>query len=93
MKKDRIRWLFAIGLLGLLGFSSCSPRLRPRRTASRDLDSIRVVPLPAPDTGTRLRPLPFPGDMPPAKLMYGVPPGQFKKIDLAHKESTKKESR
>ena len=86
MKKDRIRWLFAIGLLGLLGFSSCSPRLRPRRTASRDLDSIRVVPLPAPDTGTRLRPLPFPGDMPPAKLMYGVPPARFEKMEAPEKQ-------
>ena len=93
MKKDRIRWLFAIGLLGLLGFSSCSPRLRPRRASSLDLDSIRVVPIP--DTSTLFRPLPNPnpGDMPPAKLMYGVPPGQFKKIDLENKESTKKDSR
>ena len=93
MKKERIRWLFAIGLLGLLGFSSCSPRLRPRRTVSMDLDSIRVVPLPAPDTGTRLRPLPFPGDMPPVKLMYGVPPDQFKVIELKNKELSKTEMR
>ena len=34
MKKDRIIKMLAIGLLGLLGFSSCSPRLRPRRTSS-----------------------------------------------------------
>lgn len=46
-----------------------------------------------PGYGDAPPPLPFPGDMPPAKLMYGVPPGQFKKIDLENKESTKKESR
>ena len=31
MKKDRIRWMLAVGLLGLLGFSSCSPKIRTRR--------------------------------------------------------------
>lgn len=93
MKKDRIRWLFAIGLLGLLGFSSCSPRLRPRRASSSDLDSVRVIPIP--DTSGFFRPLPNPGpgDMPPAKLMYGVPSGQFKRIDLENKELNKTEKR
>ena len=93
MKKDRIRWLFAIGLLGLLGFSSCSPRLRPRRASTSDLDSVRVIPIP--DTSGFFRPLPNPnpGDMPPAKLMYGVPPGQFKRIDLENKETNKTEKR
>ena len=90
MKKDRLLWTLAIGLLGLLGFSSCSPKLRPRRPVPWIPDSVRVIV--APDTGG-IRPLPNPnpGDMPPAKLMYGVPPGRYQRIDLNNPESTKTE--
>ena len=42
MKKDRLLWTLAIGLLGLLGFSSCSPKLRPRRPVPGIPDSVRV---------------------------------------------------
>ena len=93
MKKDRIIWLFAIGLLGLLGFSSCSPRIRQRRLASRNLDHVRVIPVP--DSSRLFRPLPNPnpGDMPPVKLMYGVPPGQYKVIELKNKELSKTETK
>ena len=81
MRKDRIRWMFAIGLLGLLGFSSCSPRLRPRRSVKAVVDTVRVIV--DPDTARFIKPLPNPGDMPPAKLMYGVPPARYelKRID------------
>ena len=53
-------------------------------------DSVRVIF--APDSGG-IRPLPNPnpGDMPPAKLMYGVPPGRYQRIDLNNPESTKTE--
>ena len=78
MKKDRIIRLFAIGLLGLLGFSSCSPRLRPRRTVE-PLDTLKVD---LPDT---VRIKPNPGDM-PIKLMYGVPPTRFEKMEVPDKQ-------
>ena len=81
MKKDRLIWMLAVGLLGLLGFSSCSPKLRPRRSVKAQVDTIRVYV--DPDTARLIRPLPNPGDMPPAKLMYGVPPARYelKRID------------
>ena len=60
MKKDRIIKMLAIGLLGLLGFSSCSPRLRPLKTR------------PDPDA--------------PIKLMYGVPPARFERMEAPEKQ-------
>ena len=82
MKKDRLKWMFAIGLLSLLGFSSCSPRLRQRRPP-RDADTLTI--LPPPDT-VWVKPLPV--DDPPAKLMYGVPPARYevKSVGEANKE-------
>ena len=76
MKKDRLTWMLAIGLLGLLGFSSCSPKLRPRRGPKAVVDTIRVIV--SPDT-TLFNPMPNPdpGNFPPAKLMYGVPPARY----------------
>lgn len=74
MKKDRLIWMLAIGLLGLLGFSSCSPKLRPRRISKVKVDTVRVHV--DPDT-VRIKPLPNAGDLPPAKLMYGVPPARY----------------
>lgn len=81
MKKDRLIWMLAVGLLGLLGFNSCSPRLRARRSAKAVVDTVRVIV--DPDTARFIKPLPNPGDMPPAKLMYGVPPARYelKRID------------
>ena len=81
MKKDRISWLFAIGLLGLLGFSSCSPRLRPRRQVDR-VDTVKVLP---PDT-IRIRPNP---GREPIKLMYGVPPARFETMEAPEKQLKK----
>ena len=87
MKKDRIRWMLAVGLLGLLGFNSCSPRLRPRRSVKAVVDTVRVIV--DPDTARFIKPLPNPGDMPPAKLMYGVPPARFEPMQLPDKELNK----
>ena len=81
MKKDRIIGMLAIGLLGLLGFSSCSPRLRPRHQVDR-LDTIKVLP---PDT-IRIRPNP---GREPIKLMYGVPPVRFEKMEAPEKQLKK----
>ena len=78
MKKDRIRWLFAIGLLGLLGFSSCSPRLRPRRAAD-PVDTLKVFP---PVDTSIVKPRPDA----PIKLMYGVPPARFEKMEAPEKQ-------
>ena len=71
--------MFAAGLLCLLGFSSCSPKLRLRRTPKVTPDTIRVIPS-VPDT---VRVNPDPRDFPPVKLMYGVPPARYelKKVD------------
>ena len=77
MKKDRIRWMFAIGLLGLLGFTSCSPRLRPRRA----VDTADTLKLSLPDSIRVINP----GDA-PIKLMYGVPPVRFEKMQAPEKE-------
>lgn len=77
MKKDRIIGMLAIGLLGLLGFSSCSPRLRPRQMAG-PVDTLKVH---LPDTIIfRQNP-----DT-PIKLMYGVPPARFEKMEAPEKE-------
>ena len=78
MKKDRIRWLFALGLLGLLGFSSCSPRLRPRRAAD-PVDTLKVFP---PIDTIIVKPRPDA----PIKLMYGVPPARFEKMEAPEKQ-------
>jgi len=82
MKKDRLTWMFAIGLLGLLGFSSCSPKLRPRRISRVIADTVRVV-IPPDTANLGPMPNPDPGNFPPAKLMYGVPPARYelKKVD------------
>ena len=81
MKKDRIRCLFAIGLLGLLGFSSCSPRLRPRRAAD-SVDTLKVFP---PVDTIIVKPRPDA----PIKLMYGVPPARFEKMEAPEKQLKK----
>ena len=78
MKKDRLTWMLAVGLLGLLGFTSCSPRLRARRIVET-VDTLKVLP---PDT-IRIKPNPLD---PPIKLMYGVPPVRFEKMELPEKE-------
>ena len=78
MKKERIRWMLAIGLLGLLGFSSCSPRLRPRKVKDNAPDTLFV---PLPDTLKS-----NPGDLAPIKLMYGVPPTRFEQMQMPEKE-------
>ena len=79
MKKDRIIGLLAVALLGLLGFSSCSPKYRMRRVV-QEVDTLSVT-LP-PDT---LRIKPDPLD-PPIRLMYGVPPVRFERMELPEKE-------
>lgn len=79
MKKERITWLLAVGLLSVLGFSSCSPKLRMRKVVDPPVDTLKVVP---PDT---IRIIPGPPDT-PIKLMYGVPPVRFEKMELPEKE-------
>ena len=44
------------------------------------VDTVRVIV--DPDTARFIKPLPNPGDMPPAKLMYGVPPGRFETLKV-----------
>jgi hypothetical protein len=70
MKKDRFIGILAIGLLGLLGFSSCSPKLRMRKVVDPPVDTIKVLP---PDT-VIIKPV-KPNE--PIKLMYGVPPARY----------------
>ena len=79
MKKDRIIGLLAIGLLSLLGFSSCSPKLRMRRVVEPPVDTLKVLP---PDT---IRIVPGKPDT-PIKLMYGVPPVRFEKMEAPEKQ-------
>ena len=79
MKKDRIIGLLAIGLLSLLGFSSCSPKLRMRKIVDPPVDTLRVLP---PDT---IRIIPGKPDA-PIKLMYGVPPVRFEKMEAPEKQ-------
>lgn len=82
MNRNRIRWFFAAGLLGLLGFSSCSPRLRPRKVLEEVPDTLVVTGM---DT---LRRNP---EMPPIRLMYGVPPTRFQVMELPDNGSVKEE--
>ena len=84
MKKDRFTWMLAVGLLSVLGFSSCSPKLRMRKVVDPPVDTLKVVP---PDT---IHIIPGPPDA-PIKLMYGVPPARFEKMELPEKELEKEE--
>ena len=78
MKKDRLIGMLAIGLLGLLGFSSCSPKLRIRKVIDT-ADTLKVLP---PDTMI-IRPV-KPDQ--PIKLMYGVPPVRYEKMEAPEKQ-------
>ena len=82
MDRNRIRWFFAAGLLGLLGFASCSPRLRPRKVQEAVPDTLVVI---GADT-LRRKP-----EMPPVRLMYGVPPTRFQVMELPDNGSVKVE--
>ena len=79
MKKDRLIGILAVGLLGLLGFSSCSPKLRMRKAVDTAVDTLRVLP---PDTViiTPVKP------EAPIKLMYGVPPVRYEKMQAPEKQ-------
>ena len=79
MKKDRIIGMLAIGLLSLLGFSSCSPKLRMRKVVDAPVDTLKVLP---PDT-LIVKPV-KPNE--PIKLMYGVPPVRFEKMQAPEKQ-------
>ena len=79
MKKDRIIGILAIGLLGLLGFSSCSPKLRMRKVVDPPVDTIKVLP---PDT-VIIKPV-KPNE--PIKLMYGVPPVRYERMEAPEKQ-------
>ena len=79
MKKDCIIGILAIGLLGLLGFSSCSPKLRMRKVIDPPVDTIKVLP---PDT-VIIKPV-KPNE--PIKLMYGVPPVRYEKMEAPEKQ-------
>ena len=78
MKKDRLIGMLAIGLLGLLGFSSCSPKLRIRKVIDT-ADTLKVLP---PDT-VIIKPV-KPGE--PIRLMYGVPPVRYEKMEAPEKQ-------
>ena len=77
MKRERIIGLLAIGLLSLLGFSSCCPKLRMRKRVDPPVDTLKVLP---PDT-VIIKPI----DQ-PIKLMYGVPPVRFEKMEAPEKQ-------
>ena len=79
MKKDRLIGILAVGLLGTLGFSSCCPKLRMRKVVENTVDTMKVLP---PDT---LRILPGKPDA-PIKLMYGVPPVRYEKMEAPEKQ-------
>ena len=79
MKRNRIIGLLAVGILGLVGFPSCSPKLRMRRAIDNTADTLKVLP---PDT-IRIKPNPLD---PPIKLMYGVPPVRFEKMEAPEKQ-------
>ena len=79
MKKDRLIGILAVGLLSLLGFSSCCPKLRMRKVVENTVDTMKVLP---PDT---LRILPGKPDA-PIKLMYGVPPVRYEKMEAPEKQ-------
>lgn len=78
MNRITFRWLLSVGILGLLGFTSCSPRLRPRHKTVEPADTLAV---PRPDTLKKT-----PGNFPPIKLMYGVPPARYEVLDFPEKE-------
>ena len=79
MKNDRFIGLLAIGLLGLLGFSSCCPKLRMRKVVENTVDTLKVLP---PDT---LIIKPVEPDQ-PIKLMYGVPPVRYERMEAPEKQ-------
>ena len=79
MKKDRLIGILAVGLLSLLGFSSCSPKLRLRKVVDAPVDTLKVLP---PDT---LIIKPVKPDQ-PIKLMYGVPPVRYEKMEAPEKQ-------
>ena len=85
MKNNRIIGIVAVGLLSLLGFSSCSPKVRMRRVVD-EVDTLKVFP---PIDTVRIRPNP---GREPIKLMYGVPPVRFERMAPPEKE-LKNESR
>ena len=78
MKKDRLIGILAVGLLSLLGFSSCSPKLRLRKVIDT-VDTLKVLP---PDTVivTPIKP------EAPIKLMYGVPPVRYERMEAPEKQ-------
>ena len=78
MKKDRLIGILAVGLLSLLGFSSCSPKMRMRKVIDT-ADTLRVLP---PDT-VIIKPV-KPDQ--PIKLMYGVPPVRYEKMQAPEKQ-------
>ena len=81
MKKNRIGWILAAGLLGLLGFSSCCPRLRPGRVVEKeDADTLSFP-------SDTLHFKPDPGEM-PIRLMYGVPPTRFEVMERSDDKKT-----
>ena len=77
MKRERIIGLLAIGLLSLLGFSSCCPKLRMRKRVDPPVDTLKVLP---PDT-VIIKPI----DQ-PIKLMYGVRPVLFERMEAPEKQ-------
>jgi hypothetical protein len=79
MKKDRLIGILAVGLLSLLGFSSCSPKLRLRKVVDAPVDTLKVLP---PDT-LIVKPV-KPNE--PIKLMYGVPPVRYEKMEAPEKQ-------
>ena len=79
MKKDRLIGILAVGLLSLLGFSSCSPKLRLRKVADAPVDTLKVLP---PDT-LIVKPV-KPNE--PIKLMYGVPPVRYERMEAPEKQ-------
>ena len=79
MKKDRLIGILAVGLLSLLGFSSCCPKLRMRKVVENTVDTMKVLP---PDT-IIIKPV-KPNE--PIKLMYGVPPVRYQKMEAPEKQ-------
>ena len=83
MDKNRIRWMLSAGVLALLGFASCSPRLRPRPGTETKPDTLST---PKVDS---LR-VPNPGDLGPIKLMYGVPPSRYEVMEVPEEKDREK---
>ena len=80
MKRNRISWIFSVGILGLLGFASCSPRLHSRKAKEVVPDTLAV---PRPDTLKKV-----PGEFAPIKLMYGVPPARYEVMEATNTEDS-----